>query len=200
MSIARYEFYDNIGSMYELCSCMIVALSWTSYAHTQLYHDPYGQVRWVLGGSGGSVWVMGEWSVGQWIVGRDDFFKTFRRTRFRVSVTKRNFPVCMEDFHHVSHTPHQYHPCDRIFGYMPKCDFSSFSLITLQQWLIYMLKSSSVTKRNIMVGMVQCSGMVYTPHQCWYSDRKSLYWEKGPKVPKCAQRTLITMRNTLPSW
>ena len=31
-----------------------------------------GQVRWVLGGfggSGGSVWVMGEWSVGQWIVG-----------------------------------------------------------------------------------------------------------------------------------
>ena len=30
------------------------------------------QVRWVLcgfGGSGGSVWVMGEWSVGQWIVG-----------------------------------------------------------------------------------------------------------------------------------
>ena len=28
-----------------------------------------GQVRWVLGGSGGSVWVMGEWSVIQWIVG-----------------------------------------------------------------------------------------------------------------------------------
>ena len=31
-----------------------------------------GPVRWVLGGfggSGGSVWVMGEWSVGQWIVG-----------------------------------------------------------------------------------------------------------------------------------
>ena len=25
-------------------------------------------VKWVFGGSGGSVWVMGEWSVGQWIV------------------------------------------------------------------------------------------------------------------------------------
>ena len=48
-------------------------------------------------------------------VGRDDFFKTFRRTRFRVSVTKRNFPVCMLDFHHVSYIPRQYHLCDRIF-------------------------------------------------------------------------------------
>ena len=40
MSIARYEFYDNIGSMYELCSyydsgfimdelCSYIALSWS---------------------------------------------------------------------------------------------------------------------------------------------------------------------------
>ena len=36
-----------------------------------------GQVRWVLGGSGGSVWVMGEWSVGQWIVGVISFQKIF---------------------------------------------------------------------------------------------------------------------------
>ena len=28
------------------------------------------QVRWVLGGSGGSVWVMGEWSVSEWSVGQ----------------------------------------------------------------------------------------------------------------------------------
>ena len=25
-------------------------------------------------------------------------------------------------------------------------------------------------------------GMAYTPHQCSYSDRKSPYWEKSPKV------------------
>ena len=39
-----------------------------------------GQVRWVLGGfggSGGSVWVMGEWSVGQWIVGVISFQKMY---------------------------------------------------------------------------------------------------------------------------
>ena len=28
-----------------------------------------GQVRWVFGGFGGSVWVVSEWSVDQWIVG-----------------------------------------------------------------------------------------------------------------------------------
>ena len=48
-------------------------------------------------------------------IGRDDFFKTFRRTCFIVSVTKRDCPVYMEDFQHVSHTPQEYHPCDRIF-------------------------------------------------------------------------------------
>ena len=39
-----------------------------------------GQVRWVLGGfggSGGSVWLMGEWSVGQWIVDVRSFQKIF---------------------------------------------------------------------------------------------------------------------------
>ena len=56
------------------------------------------------------------------------------------------------------------------------------SLVFSGQRLPYMIKPSSVTKRNIMVGMVKCLGMVYTPHQCWYSDRKFPYWEKGPKV------------------
>ena len=36
-----------------------------------------GQVSWVLGGFGGSVWVMGEWSVVQWIVGVISFQKIF---------------------------------------------------------------------------------------------------------------------------
>ena len=118
-----------------------------------------------------------------YVLGRDDFFKTFRRTRFRVSVTKRNFPVCMEDFHHVSHTPHQYHPCDRIFGYMPKCDFSSFSLISLQQWLIYMLKSSSVTKRNIMVGMVSALVWLIPPASVGIVTENPYTGRKAQKCP-----------------
>ena len=39
-----------------------------------------GQVKWVLGGfggSGGSVWVMGEWSIGQWRVGVISFQKMY---------------------------------------------------------------------------------------------------------------------------
>ena len=32
-----------------------------------------------------------------------------------------------------------------------------------------------------MDGMGNGLGIVYTPHQCWYSDRKSPYWEKSPK-------------------
>ena len=38
------------------------------------------------------------------------------------------------------------------------------------------------------------------PHQCWYSDRKSPYWEKIPQVPQDVLRTSMTMPNTLPSW
>ena len=73
--------------------------------------------------------------------------------------------------------------------------FPHFSLFSWQR-LPYMIKPSSVTKRNLMVGMVTCMGIFYTPHQwCWYSDRKSLYWEKGPKVPKSAKRALILLNS-----
>ena len=34
-------------------------------------------VWWVLGGFGGSVWVMSEWSLGRWIVGVISFQKIF---------------------------------------------------------------------------------------------------------------------------
>ena len=41
-----------------------------------------------------------------------------------------------------------------------------------------------------MVGMLKCSGMVYTPHQCWYSDRKfPLLGER----PKSAQMCLTLL-------
>ena len=49
-----------------------------------------------------------------------------------------------------------------------------------------------------MDGMGNSLGIVYTPHQCWYSDRKSPYWEKSPKVPLGASGTSITIPNTLP--
>ena len=51
-----------------------------------------------------------------------------------------------------------------------------------------------------MDGMGNGLGIVYTPHQCWYSDRKSPYWEKIPQVPQDVLRTSMTMPNTLPSW
>ena len=40
---------------------------------------------------------------------------------------------------------------------------------------LYIVKPSSVTRRNIMDGMGNGLGIVYTPHQCWYSARKSPY-------------------------
>ena len=42
--------------------------------------------------------------------------------------------------------------------------------------------------------------MAFTPHQGWYSDRKSPYWEKRPKAPQGVLGTLIKIQNTLPSW
>ena len=47
-------------------------------------------------------------------------------------------------------------------------------LLFFLDWLVpYMIKPSSVTKRNIMDWIGKGLGIVYTPHQCRYSDRKS---------------------------
>ena len=64
---------------------------------------------------------------------------------------------------------------------LPNYDKVDHLLPTVQK-VRYMIKPSSVTKRNIVDGMGKGLGMVYTPHRCWYSDRKSPYWEKSPKV------------------
>ena len=53
-----------------------------------------------------------------------------------------------------------------------------------------MIQPSSVTKRNLMVGMVKCSGMVYTPHQCWYSDRKFPLLGERPKSAKMCLKNI----------
>ena len=47
-----------------------------------------------------------------------------------------------------------------------------------------------------MDGMDNAFGIVYTPHQCWYSDRKSPYWEKSLKVSEGTSGTSITIPNT----
>ena len=111
-------------------------------------------------------------------------------------VTESNILSFMGVYEVVSHTPHEHHHCDRIFGQRPNCDFSSFLSFFSGQRLPYMIKPSSVTKRNNMEGVVKCMGMVYTPHQCWYSDRKSPYLEKSWKVSEGTSGTWITIPNT----
>ena len=122
--------------------------------------------------------------------------KIFRRTHFGESVTERKLPVQLWNFHQGSYTPQEHHPSDRIFGQIPKYDFFCFLLY----FSLYMFKPSSVTKRNIMEGTGKVMGMVFTPHQCWYSDRKSLYWEKKPTSAFRCLGASITIPNTLPWW
>ena len=75
----------------------------------------------------------------------------------------------------ASYTHHEHHLSDRIFSTRQKSEIFLFSLVFWGQKVRYMIKPSSVTKRNIVDGMGKGLGMVYTPHQCWYSDRKSSY-------------------------
>ena len=97
----------------------------------------------------------------------------------------------------VCYTPHKRYPCDRIFFRECKNRFLGFLLLISDLMLAIFTKTSSVTKRNIMDGVDKVVGMAYTPHQCSYSDRKSPYWEKSPKVSEGASGTSITIQNTL---
>ena len=109
------------------------------------------------------------------------FISTFKSTIFSTFLWKSTFKsaknstlkstICSSD--PICHTPHEHHPSDRIFRQRPKCDFSFFPLVFLDQLFLYMIKPSSVTKRNIMDWIGKGLGIVYTPHQCRYSDRKS---------------------------
>ena len=47
-----------------------------------------------------------------------------------------------------------------------------------------------------MDGMNKAFGIVYTPHQCWYSDRKYPYWEKTWNVSEGTSGTLVSIPNT----
>ena len=59
--------------------------------------------------------------------------------------------------------------------------FFGFLLLKSDLMLAIFTKTSSVTKRNIMDRMDKVVGMAYTPHQCSYSDRNDLHWEKSTK-------------------
>ena len=113
-------------------------------------------------------------------------------------VTERNAYVYMRNPEVAPYTCHEYYLCDRIFVYKENISVSlKFNFLGGSKAL-YIVKPSSVTRRNIMDGMGNGLGIVYTPHQCWYSDRKSPYGEKSPKVPLGASGTSITIPNTLP--
>ena len=57
---------------------------------------------WVLGGFGGSVWVMGGWTVGQWIVGIISFQKMYGLYGLKHHIVEIN-----GDFTDVGQTPEQ---------------------------------------------------------------------------------------------
>ena len=57
--------------------------------------------------------------------------------------------------------------------------FFGFPLLKSDRILAIFTQTSSVTKRNIMDRMDMALGMVYTPHQWTYSDRKDSYREKS---------------------
>ena len=67
-----------------------------------------------------------------------------------------------------------------------KMDFPHFLVFLFGQMVPYAFKSSSVTKTNNMVCMELLWCVPIYVHWCYIGDRKSLYWKKGPKVPKCA--------------
>ena len=118
-------------------------------------------------------------------LGRDDFnFSSWilSASPHIAPVTERNTLDYMVLVWGVCYTPHKRYPCDRIFFRECKNRFLGFLLLISDLMLAIFTKTSSVTKRNIMDGVKKVVGMAYTPHQCSYSDRKSPYWEKSPKV------------------
>ena len=66
--------------------------------------------------------------------------------------------------------------------------FSGFLLLISDLMLAIFTKPSSVTKRNIMDGVDKLVGMAYTPHQCSYSDRKTLTGRKVQTCPNMLQK------------
>ena len=65
----------------------------------------------------------------------------------------------------ASYTQQEHHLGDRIFSTRQKSVFFLFSSFSVQMKVRNMIKPSSVTKKNIMVGMDKAFGIVNTPHQ-----------------------------------
>ena len=103
-------------------------------------------------------------------------------------VTERNTLDYMVLVWGVCYTPHKRYPCDRIFSRECKNRFLGFLLLISDLMLAIFTKPSSVTKRNIMDGVDKLVGMAYTPHQCSYSDRKTLTGRKAQKCPNRLQK------------
>ena len=103
-------------------------------------------------------------------------------------VTERNTLDYMVLVWGVCYTPHKCYPCDRNFSRECKNRFWGFLLLISDLMLAIFTKPSSVTKRNIMDGVDKLVGMAYTPHQCSYSDRKTLTGRKVQTCPNMLQK------------
>ena len=104
-------------------------------------------------------------------VGCDDFKETFPDAQICWLVTKTNSWVPMGNLEVASYTRQEHHLGDRIFSTRQKSVFFLFSSFSVQMKVRYMIKPSSVTKRNIMDGIDKAFGIVNTPHQWRYCDR-----------------------------
>ena len=75
--------------------------------------------------------------------------------------------------------------------------FLGFLLLISDLMLATFTQPSSVTKRNIMDRMEKVVGMAYTPHQCSYSDRKSLSLAKNLQNTFYALLNLSTLKKII---
>ena len=119
-------------------------------------------------------------------IGRDDFQKKSKNILAYsfLSVGYRKKTPCP----HVELSPWLLYPPEtppywQNFCLKAKTRLYPVSLVFLGQLVLYLIKPSSVTKRNIVDVLGNGLVMYYTPHQCWYSDRKSPCWENNQKVP-----------------
>ena len=84
-------------------------LPWTQIEPSHIEMIEYHCLKcWLL-------WIRARW-----------FSQCLTDTKPGASVTETNILSFMGGYDVISHTPHEHHHSDRIFGQRPKCDFSSF--------------------------------------------------------------------------
>ena len=96
-------------------------LPWTQIEPSHIEMIEYHCLKcWLL-------WIRARW-----------FSQCLTDTKPGASVTETNILSFMGGYDVISHTPHEHHHSDRIFGQRPKCDFSSFLSFFLTEASIWM--------------------------------------------------------------